>query len=104
MLNNTSTETTTVQDLNPGSITGNNTVCKGTTETYSVPDKAGAVFTWTVPAGSTIISGQGTHEISVTVGSASGQICVHATAGVCQSPAICIDVEVKDVLPNPVFK
>ncbi len=61
-----------------GSITGVTTVCAGTTgATYSVSSVSGAItYTWTVPAGSSITSGQGTATIDVTFGSAAGNVTV----------------------------
>jgi subtilisin family serine protease len=52
----------------PSSISGTvNGVCAGTTQTYSCPVTAGATsYTWTVPSGATLNSGQGTNSISVT--------------------------------------
>ncbi|MEY3048998.1 MAG: hypothetical protein RL365_1036, partial [Bacteroidota bacterium] len=47
---------------------------------FSVPLVTGAVlYTWTVPAGSTILSGQGTNTIIANV--PSGQVCVTASNG-----------------------
>ncbi len=73
----------TITPLNPpavpGAITGSTTPCIGSTMTYNISAVSGASsYTWTVPAGWTINSGQGTTSISVTVGSASGNICVRA--------------------------
>ncbi len=63
-----------------GAITGTTTVCSGTTgETYSVTPEAGASYAWTVPAGSSITSGQGTSSIEVTFGTNSGNVSVTAT-------------------------
>ena len=44
--------------------------------TYSVPNTAGSTYTWIVPAGATIVSGQGTNSITVNWGTASGTIYV----------------------------
>jgi hypothetical protein len=61
----------------PGEISGNNAVCPNTVQTYTVPVDSGAsTYTWTVPPGWTINSGQGSNSISVTAGAASGNICV----------------------------
>jgi hypothetical protein len=67
----------------PSSITGTlNGVCGGSTQTYSCPvSTSGATtYTWTVPAGSVINSGQGTNSISVTLPAvfSSGTISVVA--------------------------
>jgi uncharacterized protein YjdB/beta-glucanase (GH16 family) len=50
---------------------------------YSVTPVAGAGYNWTVPAGATIASGQGTNQITVNFGTsaASGNISVAVTSG-----------------------
>lgn len=45
-------------------ITGLATVCNNNTYTYSTPDTPGATYNWTVTGG-IILSGQGTHQITV---------------------------------------
>ena len=71
--------TTEVAPLAPGPIIGSTNVCEFTTGNYSITAVAGASnYTWTVPAGSTINSGQGTTAVNVTFGNASGNICVQA--------------------------
>ena len=63
----------------PSSITGSTAFCAGTTTTFSISTVIGATsYTWSVPAGSTINSGQGTTSINVTLGSTSGNISVTA--------------------------
>ncbi|MDB5281429.1 MAG: large protein, partial [Bacteroidota bacterium] len=50
----------------PGTITGPNRVCPGTTNTYSVNSVANATsYNWIVPSGATIITGQGTTQLTV---------------------------------------
>lgn len=52
--------------------------------TYSVPFFAGSTYVWNVPAGATIVSGQGSNTITVNFGTASGFISVtETTAGNC---------------------
>jgi len=66
----------------PGSITGATSVCAGATLlNYSIAAVANATnYTWTVPSGWAITSGQGSTNISVTAGSAStGTITVVAS-------------------------
>ena len=46
------------------------------TQTYAVSEVAGANYTWSVPADAQIVSGQGTNEITVSFGGASGDISV----------------------------
>ena len=63
----------------PGAISGTTPVCVGTSYTYSIPAVANASsYTWTVPAGWVINSGQGTTTITATPGGV-GNICVTAT-------------------------
>jgi hypothetical protein len=66
----------------PASISGPLTaVCAGSRQTYSTPAVDGAsVYTWTVPAGAIINSGQGTTSITVTfpVPFTSGTISVNS--------------------------
>lgn len=66
----------------PGAITGLTGVCQGATSiTYSVSPVSGANgYSWTVPAGITITSGQGTNSVTVNVSGSftSGNICVAA--------------------------
>ncbi|MBL0340660.1 MAG: proprotein convertase P-domain-containing protein [Bacteroidetes bacterium] len=63
-----------------GVIQGVSTVCAGQTNlNYSVPAAFGATtYTWTVPSGSTIVSGQGTNAIVVTFGATAGNVAVTA--------------------------
>jgi beta-glucanase (GH16 family) len=57
-------------------ITGDRTVAnQETSVTYNVGNIAnGTSVTWTVPAGATIVSGQGSAQITVNFGSASGNV------------------------------
>ncbi|MBV6453925.1 MAG: hypothetical protein FNNCIFGK_01162 [Bacteroidia bacterium] len=62
----------------PSSISGiNNGLCGSTNVTYSTPAISGVTYSWTVPAGATIVSGNGTNSIKVNFGTfTNGQICV----------------------------
>lgn len=61
----------------PSMIIGDGTPCALSENiTYSVTNVAGVTYQWTVPAGWTITSGQNTNEISVIVGTNSGNISV----------------------------
>lgn len=67
--------------VQPGSISGNKKPCPGINEVYSVASVSGAVsYTWTVPSGITILSGQGTRILTVSISNAfsSGSIGVVA--------------------------
>ncbi|WP_191906961.1 ice-binding family protein [Adhaeribacter soli] len=75
----------------PRSIIGNSVPCtSGGNITYSVPIQGNtAAFTWTVPAGWLIVSGQGSGSIVVTPGTAAGNIEVVASNGCgASAPAI----------------
>ncbi len=64
---------------NPGPISGTDVLCQNTNGvTYSIGVPNGATgYTWTVPANVTIVSGDGTNEITVDLGIFSiGDICV----------------------------
>ncbi len=50
-------------------ISGNTTVCEGSTQTYSVTNVSGHTYDWTV-IGGTLLSGNGTNSIQVQWGSA----------------------------------
>ena len=66
----------------PGSITGSSSVCAGSTgNVYSIAAVSGAGgYTWTVPTGASITSGQNTTSVTVNMGTAvSGSISVVAT-------------------------
>jgi len=64
----------------PESISGPSAPTVGTSAGYSIPAVSmAASYTWTVPAGWTIDSGQGSTAISVTVGNNSGNVGVSAT-------------------------
>jgi poly(hydroxyalkanoate) depolymerase family esterase len=47
--------------------------------TYSVTNTSGSTYNWTVPAGATIASGQGTNSITVNFGTQSGYVEVTET-------------------------
>jgi gliding motility-associated-like protein len=86
----------------PGAITGNSPICVATAQNYSIPAVANAAsYTWTVPAGWTINSGQGSTGINATPGS-SGNICVTATNLCGTSAPTCFNVTVGPPV-NPTF-
>lgn len=61
----------------PAVVSGSGTVCGGNTVLYSVPSSAGAQYFWNVTGG-TILSGQGTNQITVqwNPGSGLGEVSV----------------------------
>jgi hypothetical protein len=72
-----------------GTISGNQTICGAQSNiTYTIAAVAGATsYNWTVPAGATIVSGQGTTTINVNyaAGASSGNISVNASNGTCNT-------------------
>jgi len=54
-------------------ITGNNTVCAGTTGVVYTTQAAMSAYTWTISAGGTITAGAGTNSITVTWNTAGAQ-------------------------------
>jgi len=62
-------------------IAGPGTFCPAGTGSYSVTPITGVLYyTWTVPTGTVITSGQGTTSINVTYGSVAGNITCTATS------------------------
>ena len=85
----------------PTAITGANLACVGVPQTYSIPAVANASsYNWTVPAGWTINSGQGTTILSATPGSA-GNICVTASNLCGTSAATCYNVNIASASSAP---
>lgn len=62
-------------------ISGSPVACANTKMTYSIPALAGAVYSWTVPAGWTIVSGANSNILNVIAGSNGGQIIAHEING-----------------------
>jgi hypothetical protein len=71
---------TSIIPTTPASITGNNFGVCNSTKAYSVTNVPGVTFVWTVPAGATIISGQGTNSVNVNYSSlfTNGNISVYS--------------------------
>jgi hypothetical protein len=87
----------------PGIITSTpatTVFCAGQVRTYSIPAVPGATsYTWSVPAGTSITSGNGTTSISATFGNISGDVCVKASNSCETSEKTCLAVSV-DPIPN----
>lgn len=87
----------------PASITGPKTgVCAGTQQTYSTASISGAtIYTWTVPTGAVINSGQGTTSITVSFPSpyTSGAVTVKSGTACFTSSARSITVYSAPVAP-----
>ncbi len=63
----------------PGPINGSPLVCMGRTTTYTIDQVLGATsYSWTVPVGDSIVSGQNTTTISIKWDTVSGTISVIA--------------------------
>jgi len=80
----------------PGPIASNETACSLDTSTYCIPSVAGATsYQWTVPAGNTIVSGQGDSCITIAFGNqTSGNITVFASNACGNSDTVSIAVTV----------
>ena len=65
---------------NPYTISGPITVTYGQQNiVFSVPFHSGSTYYWTLPSGVTVISGQGTNQITVNWGNLSGLVTVNET-------------------------
>jgi photosystem II stability/assembly factor-like uncharacterized protein len=84
----------------PTDIEGSIAPCIGAEYTYSVDDIPNTTFTWQVPSDWTIVSGQGSHAIEVTVGNASGVIIVTPTNPFGTGPAQAITVSPTSEAPS----
>ena len=87
-----------------GSIAGLTTVCLPSTNTYTVSgltNITGAI--WTVPAGATIVSGQGTTSISVSFpsGAAGGNITCVPYNGPCSSATLTLAIATSTPVGDP---
>ncbi len=103
----------TTLPLRPSLISGSNSVCSGQQNiNYSVVTQPGAIYTWTVPASCTIVSGQGTGNIVVNWSSSNGSISVKAsnTCGIAVARSLAISINCRvaedinfgvNVYPNP---
>jgi hypothetical protein len=80
---NTITVTSGTPPATPSNISGNNKVCPSTTEIYSVTAVSGVTFNWIAPTGSSVIAGQGTASISLSLASNfnGGTLSVTASNG-----------------------
>lgn len=66
---------------NPGIIAGTAAQCPGVNQVYTVNPVSGATnYTWTVPTGWTIVSGQGSSNIVVTTGNPGQNGAISVTA------------------------
>ncbi|MFZ2339142.1 MAG: PKD-like domain-containing protein [Bacteroidales bacterium] len=61
-------------------ITGDAVVCAYTTHTYSVTDRPGSTYSWTLPGGAAIIGNPSASSIPVMFGNVGGTISVRETS------------------------
>ncbi|WP_281232954.1 family 16 glycosylhydrolase [Flavobacterium gelatinilyticum] len=81
-------------------VTGDNKVYQNeTSKTYSVNAIAGASYNWTVPAGASITSGQGTNAITVNWGTSGGDVSVTASVSGCTANTYKLAVTTEPALP-----
>ena len=83
-----------------GTITGNTTPCLyDTSVVYSISSVTGATtYTWTVPTGASVASGQGDTSITVNFGNICGNVCV-TTDNCGESVSSCLIVTLTPI-PN----
>ncbi len=99
------TYVTVANVLGSGSIDGNQYICSNIllAAIYTATIPGAMDYVWTVPSWATILSGQHTDHIQVSFlpNSASGNISVHGSNGVCQGNEIYYPVYVGTVVPGP---
>ncbi len=92
--------TTTPLPGQPGTITGDATVCQGVSETYSIALVSGATsYSWTLPSGWS--GSSGSTSITATAGVSSGNISVSATNACSSSTARNLNVTVQSIPSQP---
>jgi len=82
----------------PGNVNGPTAVCAGSSNTYTLSTTGWTSYNWTVPAGTTIVSGQNTGSITVLSGPNSGNVCVTPSGPCGPAPQVCLPVS---QAPNP---
>jgi gliding motility-associated-like protein len=88
-------------ETNTPPIIGPPAVCSNSTgNVYTVSNTVGSTYAWTVPAGATITSGQGTNSITVTFGGTGGNVTVVETISCGAGPVVTFAVS---VTPSPVL-
>ena len=87
----------------PAVIAGSTLVCPNNSNTYSVTPLTGVTsYTWTVPVGTTIVSGQGTSSIVATNGTTPGNIGVSATGPCGTSTVTTLAITIGNFFASPV--
>ena len=88
----------------PGPISGQPSVCKNTTTSHSIAAVPNATtYTWAVPAGATIVSGQGTSTLTVGWTTIGGDLSVTAGNECGTSAASVKNISVIDPPPAPSY-
>lgn len=83
-------------------ITGPTSFCQNTTQTYSTPFDSYNSYQWTVTGPGTIISGQGTNQISVSwAGPGSGTVAVTEWVTAVLPYQSCIGSQTRNITVNP---
>jgi hypothetical protein len=86
----------------PVTISGDSNLCSGTTHTYSISSVSSATdYTWSVPSGAIINSGQGTTSINVTFGTNSGDVSVTADNACGSSSAQALSITIDSIPAQP---
>lgn len=68
-------------------------------KTYSINAVAGASYNWTVPAGASITSGQGTNAVTVNWGTTGGDVSVTTTVSGCAANTYKLAVKTEAPIP-----
>ena len=86
----------TLVPATPDPVTGDNSVCIGTTSTYSVPAVPGATtYSWSLPPGATIQGASNQNTVQVNfAGASSGDLCVTAGNSCGTSSPSCVAITV----------
>ncbi|HLF65013.1 MAG TPA: YCF48-related protein [Saprospiraceae bacterium] len=82
-------------------LTGDVNPCEGEISIYEVNSSGATVFTWTVPAGWTIIGNDNSARVEVLVGSGNGEITIQA-ANSCGIQTTKLSIDVSSILGGAV--
>ncbi|MCX2740668.1 ice-binding family protein [Pontibacter anaerobius] len=90
----------TAPPATPGEISGSQQVCTSTTTTYTIaPVNTAYNYTWSVPEGWEILSGQGSESIEVRIGTTAGEVTVVADNSCGESGVAKLAVDVAENTP-----
>jgi hypothetical protein len=78
-------------------LTGNTKAFANQVYTYTVTNGTASSYAWSVPAGATIVSGQGTSSVNVQWGTTGGDVSLDVVQGACTGYTIYRTVS---VIPN----